>query len=413
MRIEDVPGRLASIGGRTPGSDGERRAALWLRDQLRADGERAAVETVWVRPAWALSLGGYLAVAVAGSAISVSLPGIGLAVLVAALAGTLGDLTAAPAALRWLTPARATQNVVVEAGATEASPAEGRLRLVLTANIDAGRTGSVYRDGWVRIESRLRRALGGHLASVPGLLALLIAVLAALAGARLAGAGGTSLGVAQLIPTVLALVALALLADIQLSPPSPGANVNASGVAAALAVFRQLRHSPPENLDVCLVLSGAGEAGALGLRDFVRRRRRRGWRAQDVAVLALEPCAVGTPFFATHEGPLLALRLHPQLLACARAAAASEPLLGARPRRGHSAGAAYVARRRRWPAIAIGAVDEHDRPGPSHQAADQPPVLNPRTLGDTVELCLALIENLDRGIGRSAGKMSHAGAPAI
>jgi hypothetical protein len=412
MRIEDVPGRLASIGGRTPGSDGERRAALWLRDQLRADGERVAVETVWVRPGWALSLGGYLAVAVAGSAISVSLPGIGLAVLVAALACTLGDLTAAPAAARWLTPARATQNVVVEAGATEVSPAPGRLRLVLTANIDAGRTGSVYRDGWVRAESRLRRGLGGHLASVPGLLALLIAVLAALAGARLAGAGGTALGVAQLIPTVLALVALALLADILLSPPSPGANVNASGVAAALAVFRQLRRSPPENLDVCLVLGGAGEAGALGVRRYLHERRRRGWRAQDVAVLALEPCGTGTPCYLTHEGPLLALRLHPQLVACARAAAAGEPLLGARARRSHAGGAAYAARRRRWPAIAVGAVDAHDRPGPAHRPDDLPERLEQRTLADTVELCLALIDKLDAGIG-AAGKISHERAGSI
>ena len=399
MQTEEVPRRLAAIGDRRAGSDGERRAAVWLRGVLRDRGERVAFETVWVRPDWPASLALHIALAVAGTAVSVSSPAVGLALVLVALASLVGELTGAFLLLRRLTPARATQNVIAAGRAPDQPPRPGRLRVVLTANVDAGRTGAVYRDGWVRAEAALRRRLGGHLPSMPGVAALLIAILAALAGARLAGASGAALGVAQLVPTLLLLAGLALLADVVLAEPAPGANVNASGVAAALAVLSELRRSPPSHLDVELLLAGAGDQEALGVSAFIADRRRRGWAAQDVAVVAIEPCGVGTPCYLTHDGPLLPLRLHPQLITCARAAAAADPLLGARPHRAHGAGAAYAARRRRWPAIALAALDQHGRPGPTHQPADAPEAVTQRALADAVELCLGVIEQLDAGIG--------------
>jgi hypothetical protein len=403
MQIEELPGRLAAIRERGPGSDGERRAAALLRDALRADGEAASLHSVWVRPDWPLAHGLHVALAVAGSALSVPFPAVGLGLLVLALVSLAGDLTGAFFLVRRLTPSRATQNVVSTSDARR-RPADSRLHLLLTANVDAGRTGAAYRDGWVRAEAALRRRVRGRLPSMSALLVLLVALLTAFAGARLAGASGTALGVVQLVPTILLLVALAVLVDIALAPPSPGANANASGVAAALAVLAALRRSPPAHLDVELILAGAGEGSALGLRAELAERRRGGWRAEDVGVLAIEPCGTGSVRFLTHDGPLLALRLHPQMVMCARAAAAADPLLAARAHRGHGAGAAYAARRLRWPAIAVGALDGHDRPGHARQPEDVAASLNQRAIADSVELCLGIVEKLDAGLGAVAAK---------
>ena len=68
----------------------------------------------------------------------------------------------------------------------------------------------------------------------------------------------------QLPPTLLLLVAMFLLVDIQLSRVVPGANDNASGVAVALSLAERLRDEPAEHLDVWVVLTGGEECGARG-----------------------------------------------------------------------------------------------------------------------------------------------------
>jgi hypothetical protein len=405
MDAREVVTRLSRFTGRMAGTDPERRAAAWLREELRDRGEQVSFETVWVRPYWAATHALHAALAVAGSALSVPSPVAGVAVLGVALASLLGDLSGRLFLLRRLTPRRATQNVV--ASPAERAPADAerwRLRLVLTANLDAGRGGSAYGDGWVRAEARLRRLLGGHLASPLGLAALTIVLLEGLAVDRLLGGGGSTLGAVQLVPTVLMLVGFAALIDIALSSATPGANANASGVATALATLDALRREPPSHLDVHLLLAGAGEAGALGARAFLSGRRRTpGWRREDVALVALEPCGVGAPRYFTHEGALIAARLHPRLVAEARAAADSEPHLAARPYRSHGPGAARAARRLRWPSLALGALDERDRPGPARQPQDVADGVQSDALAASLEFTLVFIARLDAAVGRGSG----------
>lgn len=393
----EVVSRLAGFSERGPGTDAERRAAVELRKRLSEAGRAARIETVWVRPHWATAHAIHAALAVAGSVVAASEPAIGLGILLLTLASLLADLSGRPSLGRLLTQRRATQNVVT---GTDAPPPVGRVRLIIAASLDAGRGGAVYRDPWVRLEAALRRRTGGHWPSALALLALAIAALAGVAGARLAGAGGLLVGALQLLPTVFVLVAFAALIDIALSTHSPGANADASAVAVALALEEELARRPPRRIDVALVLAGAGSGGALGMREFVAARRN--WPAERMAVLALEPCGSGTPVWWTHDGPLAAVRLHPRLVALARAGAASERRLHARPYRGHGNSAALPARRARWPAIAIGALDEHDRPGVARRPADRVELVSRESLQATLELCLELIARLDRQL-RDAG----------
>jgi hypothetical protein len=378
-RLADgFPGRLAC-------SDAERRASLALAAELRARGLSPTTETCWVRPQWALTGMLHALLALIGSVLTVNAPVAGVSVLGVALGSLLAEPSRLVTPLMLLMPRRATQNVVAGHG-------EGVVRLVLVAAVDAGRTGMVYRRPWATGEARLRRALRGRLPAPSFWLVLATTALLGLAVARVTGTHSHSTVGAQLAPTLIALVALGIYADIALSDPSPGANADASAVAALLATLDTLLASPPAQLGVEVILAGAGAPGALGLREAIRRRRKR-WRRRDVAVLAYEPCGVGTPRWWTHDGPLFALALHPQLT---QLAASVGPSRGAAPHRGHGDGAAWAARRARWPALAVGCLDARDRPGPARQAGDVPASVSARSIRGAVLLALGVARGLDR-----------------
>jgi Peptidase family M28 len=390
MALGDVVTRVCAEANRAPGSDAERRVATGLRDHLRAAGRTAALEPVWVRAEWPATHALHAAAAVAGAAVSVWEPAIGLGVVLAALVSLTGDLTGRWYWVRRLTPRRATQNVV-------SPPPPGRtapIRLIVCANVDAGRGGAARADPWAAWEARLRRALRGHLPSALGLLAFAVLMLAGVAGARLAGASGQTVGAIQLVPTVGLLIALAALLDIGLSDASPGASDNASGVAVALALVRALDAAPPRHLEVELVLCGAGTGPALGMDAHIRGCRGRR-RAEDTVVLSIEACGSGSPRWLERDGQLFPLRYHPRLIALCERIARDEQHLEAGPLPSHGCAQAHPARRIGWPAIALGSRDENWRVPRSHTSADIPELLDERAMAATLELALGLLAALD------------------
>jgi hypothetical protein len=194
---------------------------------------------------------------------------------------------------------------------------------------------------------------------------------------------------------VVVLLAIALLADISLSDPSPDAG-GASAVAVALSLVQALDAQPLARLDVELVLAGAGDGPALGAGAYVRKRRRR-WDAARVAFVELRPCGAGRPAFWLTDGPVIPLKLHPRLIELTAEAAGSG---GASPQRGRAASAAYRARQAHWPAIAVGALDE-DGIVPRHRSPDDTPdKIDGRAMEATLELCLALVTALDEDLAK-------------
>jgi hypothetical protein len=351
------------------GTDAERRAALALADGLRARGRQARVPTLWVRTAWWLPLALAAALGVGASVLSVGDPVAGLVLAGVGLLLTFADLSPwAP--VRRLTFARATQNVV---SPPPARAGERTVTLILTAAIDRPRR------GWpARFPGGVRRWL---------LVALVLVALCALA--RQLGLESIWLGIVQLPPTLaLLLVVLALLDQAGAAPRGDD-----SAVEAALATLDALDADPPRRLDVALVLAGAGGADHVGLRAWLRERRRRGLRPRDAAVLAFEPCAQGTAVWWSADGLVVPARLHPQLQAVARAAAAAHPRLDARAVRGSDGTAAAAARAGRWPAIALGAR------GPGSDDGEQGPQA-------VAALAVALVRALDTQLGAAAASAS-------
>jgi Peptidase family M28 len=394
MALSDVVTRVCAEANRAPGSDAERRVAAWLGQHLRASGRSTRLEAVWVRAEWPLSIALHAAAAVAGGVVSVWEPAIGLGVVLVVLVSLIGDLSGRWYWLRRLTPRRATQNVV----SPPPAPAPAAVRLIVCANVDAGRGGAARGDPWALWEARLRRALHGHMPSALGLLTFTVLLLAGVAGARLAGASGQIVGAVQLVPTVILLIAFAALVDIALSDASPGACENASGVAVALALVRALDAAALANLEVELVLAGAGDGPALGIAAHLRGQRRER-RAEDTVVLSIEACGAGTPCWLQRDGQLLPLRYHPRLVALCERIARDERHLEARALASHGCAQAHPARRIGWPAIALAARDEHGRVPRAHTTADIPELVDERAMAATLELALALVFALDADLG--------------
>ena len=221
--------------------------------------------------------------------------------------------------------------------------------MLICARYDAPRGGLITRDGPRRLAARLRRRLRGHALGPRAWVALALAAVAVCAGLRELDVEGSWLGLAQFVPTIALLVALAAAGDVAVSPVSPGAGDNAAGVGVALALHAELTRNPPDALAPALLLYGAGEGGPPAVRAHLRREK---LQRERVVVLELGPCGAGSPAYAT---------AHPQLrAACALAADALDGAARAPLRR---SSAAAAARGRRLPAAWIGALDaDRDRP---------------------------------------------------
>jgi hypothetical protein len=322
-RATELTEHLRQFGARPAGSDAERRAALWVAGQIRADPRRRAeLETFWSRSNWAGAQSWHIALAVAGSLAATTRARVGAAVIFAALLFLICDWLTCRSPGRWLTREHASQNVV------SASPREHRVRLILTANLDTGRLDPDHRGG----------APGWLFWVTAAMLWVLITALVRVQGSR-----STLLAVLQLIPTVALLGAGAWL----LLARRPGDD--GPGVAAALALVRLLDAAAPAHLAVDLVITGAGAGYGHGLRQYLRRRRRT-LAITNTVVLGI--AASSGAYYLTGDGPLIPMGFFGPLQTLAR----RTRLLAPRSARGCSP--ALPARLRHLPALTIGGTPD-------------------------------------------------------
>lgn len=384
---------LQGFAGRGAGTDAERRAAWWLAHLLNRRGRRVSIETFWCRPNWALAQAWHVALALAGSLVSVATPRVGGAMLLAALVFILADALTGISPGRRLTRERASQNIVV----TRAKPQPAGTHLIVTANYDAGRAGLTYRDGARELTGRMRRQLAGFTVGWLGWLVVAIIWLLIMAILRLKGHQSVGVGAVQLIPTVGLLFALALLLELAAASWSPGAGDNGSGVGVAVAVARAVSSSPPRNVNVEVVLTGAGEGQGAGLQRYLRRRRAT-HRPANTVVLGIAPCPSGSVRWWRTDGPLLPLRYGARLVQLARRVADEQPQLGARPHNGRGETPAMPGRRAQIPSLAIGCLDDRDLVPGSHQPGDVAGALDRAAHDRTVQFVLMLIDGIDAAL---------------
>jgi peptidase M28-like protein len=396
MRVTETAAGLAGFERRGPGTDAERRAALWLAEQLERGGREARIEPFWCRPNWALAHAWHLILAIGGSLLAIPSPWAGASLVLIALVSLLADELCGVSLGRRLCPERASQNVVAADPAAQSVQA----RLIVTANYDAGRTGFAYRPILRSTAARLTRSLRGFTLGWLGWTALAILWLLGTSVLRIAGAlSPHAIGAIQVAPAAGLLVTLAFLIDLSVANFSPAANDNASGAALALALAQALDANPPPGIAVDVLLHGAGEGGGIGLRRHLRAHRKQ-LRPADTVVLGIAPSGDGHPRYWQSDGRLVPVRYASALRNLSARIATDETYLHAAPHRARGATPAYLARAQRLPAISIGCLDSRAIAPRSHQPSDRAEQLDPQALDRQLQFGLLLADAIGAYVER-------------
>ena len=366
---------IVDLGRRAPGSDAERRTAQHLQQRLQALGRTAETEQLAIYPAWPLAYALLAAAAVGASVLAVYVPvaGAALALLTALL--TFLDAGMLIPTVRRLLGRRASQNVV--SWGDRDKPGD----IFLVAHYDAGRAGLAHSDR----AARRRAAVSGLLRRPVGALQLLFwAELGVLACAllRLVGLDGTALTAVQFVPTLVLIVAIALLTDVALAGTRAGENDNASGTVLVLRLAERLG-TGLEHFGLHVLFTGAGEASAAGIGSFIKRDD----LSHDSTVfLNVDQVGSGDVRYTRREGALLSSRTHPQLLSL------SEGIDDAMPIVSRSTSDASAATGAGFAALTVTCRDRLD-------------YASGRVDEDALEraeaFCIELIERLDAEVGPS------------
>jgi hypothetical protein len=264
--LHEVVETLAALD-RTPCSLGERQAAEWLAQRLRAvDGVQVALED---EPSWGTfppTATGLGLLGMLGAALVLRERRVSGALLAAAtFAGIIDEAQNGPRILRRLVRRRRTTvNVIARAGEEQGQ----RGTLVVLAHHDAPQTGMVFDQTLQHRLYELAPQLFERAKKPPpqwwiGLAGPLCTIGGALVRRRRLARAGLALGA----------LGAALVADVWRSQTVPGANDNLSGVASLVALAEMLHERPVPGMRVLLVSCGAEETLQDGVRAFLARHR--------------------------------------------------------------------------------------------------------------------------------------------
>jgi len=376
--IERVIRELASYE-RGSASPGERRAAEWLAEELRAAGCRD------VRVDEERAHGGYwwpLGLLNAGSALAALLGRLPAALFGgAAVAAVYDDVSGGKLWFRRRTlPQRPTWNVIAELGDSDAPRT-----VVFVAHHDAAHSGLVFHPALPRIGMRLApRQHERANQSVPIIFAVVLGpLLLALWGLL----GRRSLRRAGLF---FAGGATAAMANIGASQVVPGANDNLSAVGTVVALAQELAERPPEGVRVLLLSTGSEEGFMEGMQAFGRRHFQELDR-EKTEFVCIE--CVGSPHLCVVEAEgMLRMRHYTEAsreaLARAGAEAGVELTRGLRT---VAATDALIALRAGYPTCLLGGVDDTKFPANYHWPTDVPDNLDWSSIEQAVEVCLRYV----------------------
>ena len=372
--------RLATPAGRLPGSEQDRRTVGMLAAELESMGRRAEVEQIRVRPAWHLTFAMFAALAAVGTVLSTIAPPAGAVILLLTAAAMYGDLGVGFHTLRLLTPRRVTANVT--AAERRDAPAA---RVILTAHHDAGRTGMLYalpRPRLWRRRATLTSPL--HFLFWSVMVALVIAIV------RLTVDESGALAALQFALAATFLTYVVLLLDVAAAAPSPGAADNAAGVAAVLEAGRRLEAAPLDLVETWVVLPGAGDAGALGMRAWLQAHGG-SLRGVPTYFVNVKGASSGRVCHVVGEGYATLIRNDERLARLAERAGSERHVW----RIGTDAS---IASSLGNPAITIACLDERGRIQHSHRPSDTPENIDAGATERATDTLERLVRLIDEGV---------------
>jgi Peptidase family M28 len=381
--LRRLVGELSAID-RPSASEGERAAAQWVAERFRELGATARVEVEQAHGGYWTPLGLLCALGAAGSLAGRRSRLLGAALSGAAAAGIWDDVSAGAHRFRRFLPSRPAYNVVAEIG-----PADAERVVVLVAHHDAARSGLIFHPGipafvWRRFPQLIEANDTSPALMAPVFGGPALAAVGALTGsAILRRAGG-----------ILSAGAAATFAEIASRDVVPGANDNATGVVALLAVARALAEDPARNLRVMLVSSGSEESFMEGMRGFMRSHGDALPRDKTF-VLAVD--TLGSPHLTAIRGEgMLRMRDYPKPALDLVDAVAEELDVWLFPNlRLRNATDGLIALKAGYTCACLGSVTDYKAPANYHWPTDTADNVDYDTFADAVRLCEGIVRRLD------------------
>jgi hypothetical protein len=381
------------IGARGATSDGERRAAEYVRDQLHGlelSGVRLqpfqGATSGWMPwsiafslAAWGMLIG--LLFGRTGGAAAVALYLLAAWIIYRELYPTAGSISGYPVR-RWLWRAE-SHNVLGVA------PPAGAIkqRVVLMSYLDSGRVSSPFEN------QHGQRRVG---CMIPVLfLSLLLSAGTYLMAAITANVVFYFFALLLLFPQIGALL---VSLRIERRSFSPGANKNASGLGTLLALAERLTETPLTQTEVWLLATGCRETGGDGVVAFLKAHGR---ALSNATFVALESVGVGERvIYLTGEGALWSTLYSVETLELAARAAdrcrRSFPINAGRHRSGPTPMGVIV--RSGFAGTGINALPEGRAAGDRrHQRDDTFETVHPETLARVHAFAWQLLQEFDTG----------------
>jgi Zn-dependent M28 family amino/carboxypeptidase len=199
------------------------------------------------------------------------------------------------------------------------------------------------------------------------------------------------------------------MADIGRSQVVPGANDNATGVAALLSLTHALANDPPAGVRVIVLFPGSEESFEEGMNAWAKRHFESLPRDSTTFVCI---DTVGSPHLAVLEGEgMLGVREYPKdvlgfVRSCIREIGATDVL----NLRFRNATDGLIPLKAGYPTAMIGSVDDYKLPTNYHWPTDTADRVDYGTVADTARLCHRIVERTASASAAAAPEGVPAGA---
>jgi hypothetical protein len=382
---------LAELPGRLAGTPLEREAAerveAWIRDLGVDDVSHMPVAA---RPRRGLVVGFHLALGALGCWLGGVL---GAALAVFAAWSFRRELREERPLATQLLPSADSVNVIGRAGSRTPSQ-----RVVLSAHIDTAQAGWLFAPAVADLlagGSRLEGAATRPRLRPGGLVETLLLLAAVLACAAWLGAEGFLVGFARFLIGAALAAGCAAALQWAWAAPTPGANDNASAVAAMLTCAEQLLAQLPEDVELWIVGTGAEEVGCCGMGAFVDAHP--DWPVESTCFVNFECVGGGSLHYLRREGVLSATSYPPTLVELARRVAASGAFGEVTPADLMAATDGRIPASRGHPTLSIISLDEGGVPRRYHRLDDVPEALDMPTVIRAADFGAAVAQAALRG----------------
>jgi hypothetical protein len=315
--LEHVRVLAMDIGPRGPTCEGERRGALYAKEQFEQMGLQPQWETF--RSACSIfhpHLIGAILMLVAfilfplGGRFSAALAAL-ISILV--LVNEVLELSFRDNLFRWLVPKGESQNVY-----TILPPrGEHRADLILVGHVDSQRTPLIFKNRtWVKLYDRFT-----FLAFAAFILQAILYTLAAIFG-------WSWVWYVTIFSALCALILAAMYLQAERTPFTAGANDNATAVGMVLTLTEALLRQPLQHTRVWAVVTGCEEVQHYGMIDFYKRHLS---ELKNPRAVVFEMLGCAGPAWVTREGIVVPFHSDAQMVALAERLSYENPHWGAYP----------------------------------------------------------------------------------